>query len=301
MARARRLLALSALVAVAAVLGGCGGGGATLTAEPLSLEELTAAASTSAEASSGRYEFSMEMSFPGASAPLSFSGDGAFDTTTDRASFTFDLSSLAGLLGGLGAGLGAPDFSDPTGWKIDAVSEGKVVYLKFPLIADQLPEGKSWVRVDPTDAGDADGFDLSQLEQFTSNDPRALLDFLKAVSGEIETVGTEELRGVPTTHYRATIDLRNYDQLVPPASREQLESTLDELVTQSGLSEIPFDVWLDEDSLVRKAELTFSAKPSGSDESLDASMSFELFDYGADVDIDVPPPDQVADASALQG
>jgi hypothetical protein len=304
MAGARRFLMLFALAGVVAVLGACGGGGASLSAEPLSLAQLTSAAETSAEASSGRFEFSMDMALPGAPGAFAFSGDGAFDTTNDRASLSFDLSSLAGLLGGLAAGLGgadAPDFSDPAAWKIDAVTDGKVVYLKFPVIADQLPEGKSWVRVDPSATGTAAGFDLSELEQFTSNDPRSLLDFLKAVSGEIETVGTEELRGVATTHYRATIDLRNYEQLVPPADREELRTMLGDLVEQSGLAEMPFDVWLDESGLVRKVELTFSASPSGTADALDASVSFELFDYGADVDIAVPAADEVVDASALSG
>jgi hypothetical protein len=302
MARLRRLLALFALVGAVAVLGGCGGAAGAL--EALTLEQLTEAAATSAEAPSGRFELSMEMTYPGLATPFAFTGEGAFDTEAERASFSFDLSSLAGLFGGLLGGLGgadAPDFGNPAAWKIDGVQDGAVVYVRFPAIAGELPAGKTWVRVDSATAGKAAGFDLSELDQFTGEDPRTLLDFFKAVSGEIETVGSEELRGVTTTHYRATIDLRNYDRLVPPAERKELSDMLGDLVEQAGLSEMPFDVWLDDEGYVRKVAATFSASPPGQSGAFEASLAFELYDYGADVDIEPPPADQVVDASALPG
>jgi hypothetical protein len=246
----------------------------------------------------------MEMTFPGATESFGFSGDGAFDSGADRASLSFDLSSFAGLLGGLFAGAAgedAPDFGDADAWKIEAVQDGTVMYLRFPAVSDELPDGKSWVRIDPTTMAEAQGFDFEQFEQFTSNDPRKMLDFLKAVSGEVETVGTEELRGVSTTHYRATVDLRNYERLVPAEDREELSSMFGELIEQSGVSEMPFDVWLDDAGLVRKLELTFSQTQPGTTDVAEASMAFELYDYGADVEIELPPASQVVDASALSG
>jgi hypothetical protein len=299
----RRLLALLGLAAAAGALASCGGS-TTVSADALSAGELSQAAARSAEAPTGRFELALDMTFPGMPAGFAFSGEGAFDTEAKRASVTLDLSSLAGLLGGLAGGLGgpgAPDLGDPEGWKIDVVQDGEVVYVRFPAIAAELPEGKSWVRVDPSSTGKTGdfGFDLSQVEQLTGNDLRGLLDFVKAVSGEIETVGTEELRGVATTHYRATFDLLAIDRLVPPAQQKELGAALGELVEQSGLAEIPFDVWIDESGYIRKVESTFSATPEGSKDALEASVSFELYDYGADVDITAPVPDDVVDASAL--
>ena len=43
---------------------------------------------------------------------------------------------------------------------------------------------------------------------------------LRAVSEEVEELGTEDVRGVETTHYRTTVDLRRYPDLVPPDRRE---------------------------------------------------------------------------------
>ena len=245
----------------------------------------------------------MEMTFPGADEPFSFTGDGAFDTTANRASLTIDMSSFASLLGGLfagAAGAGGPELDDPDAWKIEAVQDGFVMYMRFPAVADQLPAGKSWVRMDLRQAGSAQGIDLEQLQRFTSNDPREILDYLRAVSGEIETVGTEELRGVETTHYYAIVDLLRYGKLAPPAEREKLRSLLGEVVEQSGLGKIPMDAWVDEHGLVRKLTMAFSATQPGTTEQATASMSFELYDYGKDVEIELPPAAEVVDASAHQ-
>ena len=74
-----------------------------------------------------------------------------------------------------------------------------------------------------------------------------------------------------------------------------------DLIEQSGLAEMPFDIWIDEDGHVRKVEATVSAAPEGTSEEAEASLTFELYDYGEDVDIAPPPADEVADESALSG
>jgi hypothetical protein len=294
----RRLLALLSLAGAVAVLGGCGGAGAL---EPVTLDELTQAASTSAEAPSGRFDLSLEMTYPGFATPMRFTGEGAYDTTADRAAFTFDLSAIVKLFGGLVGGQGTGVDLSPDAWRVEAIQDGKVVYVRFPAIGDQLPAGKTWVRVDADETTSVAGIELSGLEQFTDDDPRALLDFLEAASGEIETVGSEELRGVTTTHYRATIDLREYEQLAPPGKRKELRDMLGDLLQQAGLTEMPFDVWLDDDGYVRKLETSFSASPEGVGGAVEASMVLELYDYGADVGIVPPPAADVADVSALRG
>ena len=98
------------------------------------------------------------------------------------------------------------------------------MYMRFPFLADKLPEGKDWVKVDLRQAASqVPGLDLEQFLQFANNGPHSTLDYLKAVSGSIETVGVDELRGVSTTHYRTNVDLAKYAKLVPEAQREQLE------------------------------------------------------------------------------
>ena len=297
------LLAASVLAAA-----GCGGGtgssGVEGSGEPISLEQLASAASTSASATSVRFSFDASSTFPGAAEPFALSGEGAFDTANERAAFRVDMSSLAKLLGGFIAGFpGAdrsdlPDFDDPAGWQFELVQDGDVGYVSLPAIADQLPEGKTWVR-GTADAVKAGGFDFTQLDSFAQNDPRDALEALRAVSGDVETVGAEELHGVETTHYRAHLDP---DDLARQANERQADaaSLFDRLSAQSGVTDVPLDVWIDADGLVRKLAFDLDA-PDTAGQTGHVSLAFELWDYGEPVEIEVPPASQVADASALGG
>mgnify|MGYP001572825887 CR=1 FL=1 len=308
MTRSFGLSLLCSLAAFAVVFAtGCGGSGSTQTiaGESISFQELAQSATSSADAKSGRFAFDMSMSLPGADEVFAFSGEGAFDAESERASFSVDMSSFASLLGGLFAGMagpnaaGAPDFDDPSGWKIEAIQDGTVSYVRFPAVDDQLPAGKSWVRTDASKPGAKQGIDFD-FQQLTNTDPRELLDFLQGVSGEIEIVGTEQLRGVETTHYRATIDPLESEKLVPPEKQQEPESLVEQMAAQSGPGEIPIDVWLDESGLVRKLEMAFSSTQPGTSGSADASMTFEIYDYGEDVAIELPPASEVVDASAIR-
>ena len=301
-----RICALSILAACALVVAGCGGGASSsaIQAEPISFEDLAQSASTSADATSGRFSFDMAMTFPGADEQLSFSGEGAFDAASKRASFAVDMSAFAKLLGGFASALGGgnatglPDFDDPAGWKIEVVQDGDVAYLRFPAIDAQLPNGKTWIKASEGDAK-VGGFDFHELESFSSSDPRELLDVLRSLSGDLETVGTEELRGVETTHYRAVVDPVELAKGAATAG-QATDGLFDQLTAQSGIGAVPLDVWIDANGLVRKLSMEVSATDQASQAGA-ATISFELWDYGETVDIELPPASQVADASALHG
>jgi hypothetical protein len=303
MGRMRFGVVVAAVVAACALVAGCGGEEAvpSIAGEPIALEQLSRSANASAEATSGRFAFGMKVSFPGAEEALSFSGEGAFDKPGERASFAVDMSAFAELLGGFftaiaGPGAdGAPDFDDPTAWKIEVVQDGKVSYIHFRAISENLPEGKAWIRSDG-ESVKVDGFEFGELEDVASADPRQLLEMLEAVGGEVETVGVEELRGTETTHYRATIDPAEYAKTATPEERADLGPLVEPL--QAGVGEVPVDVWLDADGLVRKLSIEISAEEQG--EAGSASVSFELWDYGEDVEIELPPADAVVDASVLR-
>jgi hypothetical protein len=298
----------SALLASTALLAGCGGGDSAVRVDgqPISFEQLSQSATTSSDATSGRFAFDVSMTFPGADEPFALAGEGAFDHTAERASFSVDMSSLASMLGGLFAGLGGvgagaqgvPDFDDPSGWQIEVVRDGDVGYVRFPALDDQLPDGKSWIRAR---AGEkAGGFELDELDQFAQSDPRELLDALKAVTSEVEVVGTESLRGSDVTHYRAVVEPEDLAAKVPAGQREQTESLVDQITAQTGLEAVPVDVWIDSSGLVRKLAMTFSAVDPASSQRTEAAIAFELWDYNQPVSIDLPPASEVVDASAVR-
>ena len=194
---------LRSSLAVAAA--GCGG---SAVAVP-ELSSFTQVAQKSSAADSARFALELGMTIPVADKQLSFSAEGGFDTPAKRAQMTFDLSSFAELFKSLGSSLGGKvtgDLGTPSDWKLEAIQDGDTAYVHFPLIAEQLPPGKTWIKGDAKDLSQADAGQLSQFGSFAGTDPRDVFGLLKAVSGSIEAVGSEKVRGVETSHYRATID-----------------------------------------------------------------------------------------------
>ena len=297
----RRLhLVLAALVGVLAlVVSGCGG---STVAVP-ELTSFTSAADASSTADSAKFELTFSMTMPLSDKPLSFGASGGFDKSADRAQLTFDLSSLVELFKSIGQSFGGKvsgdDMGSPSDWKLDAIKDGDTVYVHFPLLTDKLPAGKTWVKGDAKDLEGAGAGDLSQFGSFAGTDPRDVFGMLKAVSGSIEAVGTEEIRGVETSHYKATIDVAKLEQLVPADERKSLGG-IDQAAAQAGLTGIPIEIWIDGDHQVRKLTFDVEAKQPGTSQTMKASFDVELYDYGKPLEITLPPADEVVDAATLK-
>jgi hypothetical protein len=244
----------------------------------------------------------VETTVPGADEAFSFSGEGAFDRPAERASFSVDMSGFARFLGGLFASLvpagtdDLPDFDDPDAWQIEIVQDGDAEYVRLPALDERLPQGKEWVRGTEGSSG-GNGFDFGELEDAARTDPREVLDVLRSITGEVETVGTEELRGVETTHYRAVVDPADLASARDREGRPAPPGIAGLLNADSGLDAIPVDVWIDAGGLIRKLSMALSATQPATTTKSEASMSFELWDYGEQVEIVLPPASEVVDAS----
>ena len=94
--------------------------------------------------------------------------------------------------------------------------------MKFPLLVG-LPTGgpRSGSSSTSKALGDrSSGSTSGQLQQLGQGDPSQALDYLRA-TGEVEEVGTEQIDGVETTHYRGTIQLDAVAEQVPAEQRER--------------------------------------------------------------------------------
>ena len=290
---------VAVLVALAVVAAGCGS--ADRAALP-ALSDLTLVANTTDRVDSARFEMAMKMEIPGFGGEFSFDAAGAFDTPAKTGEISVDLGSFATMLGGFAQAFGGSgdDLPDADDWKLDVRLDDTVMYLRFPLLENDLPEGKSWVKVDLTTPG---GASLDQMRTFTdSSDPRKMLPYLRSLAGGLEVVGTDEVRGVDTTHYRAEVDVAKVlEQAAKEAGAAAQPGIFDQLQTMVGLSTIPIDVWVDADNLLRKLEISLSAAPQGATGEMKASVTMEMFDYGEPVEIDVPPPSETVGAESVPG
>ncbi len=297
----RRLALIPVLVAVLGlVASGCGG---SQVAVP-ELASFATVARSSASSDSAQFELTFEATVPGVDKRLSFTAGGGYDTPARRSRIAVDLTSLADLMTQVGPMLGGSvtgDLADtdPGDWKLDAIVDGDVVYLRFPPLAKELPDGKTWVKGNAKELAQSGTSGLDQAGSLSGLDARDVFGFLEGVSGSIESVGSEDVRGVTTSHYRATLDPAKLATLVPADKRESLGG-IDEAARQAGLDDLPIDVWVDADGRLRKLAIELDATLPGSDESLQASLVVEVYDYGAPLDLELPPADQVADAATLR-
>ena len=215
--------------------------------------------------------------------------DGGFDFDSRRATMTVD-----------GSKFGAPEIG-----KIEAVvdyASGLVMYMKFPpqLTADL--GGKSWVKFDVGTLLKQSGVDvdLSSLTQGESADPTNGLGMLRGADN-VTTVGTETVRGVDTTHYHLVV---NIDKALAEAPVSQRDA-LSKLVSLYTVHTLPADVWLDSDGRVRRFQETVDAgnirNPAGVQQQFKGALTvtYEMYDFGAPVDVKIPPADQTADLSQL--
>src|SRR6266536_1220417 len=138
--------------------------------------------------------------------------------------------------------------------------------------------GKSWLRLDPAALSKASGRDLGNLTQ-AGNDPTQALTLLKGASTDVREVGTEQVRGIETTHYKATIDLRKAAEQQSPEAKRQVER----LIAQARVRSLPADVWVDDQGQLRKMQYTLKMRPKDTGQqqgSATVSTAMELFDFG---------------------
>lgn len=223
----------------------------------------------------------MEVSGLAGSAPIKLRGAGAFDYANKKGRLEMELPNL-----------GLPGI--PAGAKAEMIFNGNIFYMRYPGFGTPA---KPWLKVDIGALSKQSQF--AGLDQM-SNDPAATLDTLRGVSGEVNRVGTEKVRGVETTHYRATLDMKKAAAAVPPNRR----ATFDRFAEQLDIATMPMEVWVDGDGRTRKMsysiDLSKAAAQAGSAEpGLKMAMVVELYDFGVKVDATPPPATQVNDAASL--
>ena len=111
------------------------------------------------------------------------------------------------------------------------------------------------------------------------------LSYLKALAGDedIEVLGTEEVRDVEATHYRAQTTFERLNAQTPEELRDpELEAIIDQLPESVSL-----DLWISADGLPRRMDLEYQVQDST------FRVQIELFDFGAPIEVVLPAPESV--------
>jgi len=248
--------------------------GVAAEAEPVDL--IRQAPDRALEAGSGRIEMTTTVVIDGVTHELTATG--AFAGT--RARLEMDIADLIAAE--------APGQSLPAGADepIEIVVDGATTYLRMPLLAS-LTGVDGWLSMSAADLGQSG--DPLGLGAGATN-PLQLLEALRGVSSHIETIG--ESGDGETYGYEVTVDLTKAAEQLPEAMRDAYLEQLASL----GTTELPLEVWVDADGLVRALDVDLADLAAGSEDLAgfeSGRLEVRFSDYGADVTVEVPDPADV--------
>ena len=237
------------------------------------------------EASEGDDETETETETEEADAPAELDAAGFYPAVMEamREAETFNFQTVSESGGQSQTMEGQARFGDD-GVEMKASSTGaqpmelilidQAMYLK----SADLGTGDKWLKVDLSDPNSLFGM----IGKAT--DPEVMFKAMEAPK-KLELVGTEEVDGVETNHYRITLDPTKYLEAMefPPAMADMMPK---ELVTAR---------WVDGDDLPRKFSQSLEVPAMGGGKPTSTSSEGTYSDFGTDVEIEAPPADQVTE------
>lgn len=212
-------------------------------------------------------ELSVDDFYPSVMAAMREAGTFTFESVSDAAGQTQTMSGQARFSD---AGMEMKASSDGA-QPMELILLGKAMYLK----SAELGAGDTWLKIDLSDPDSPFGM----IGKVT--DPEVMFKAMESPK-KLELIGSEDVDGVATNHYRITMDPSRYLEAMgfPAAMAGMLPQ---ELVTE---------MWVDGDDLPRKFAQTIDIGAADGDAS---TTEGTYSDYGADVEIEAPPADQVTE------
>jgi hypothetical protein len=261
-------------------LSGCSGSSAVSSV----VDPVAQAAQVSELAPGFKASLSEEITPPGSSEAVTGSGTGIFDQRDHRGALSLQINAEGH------SSTAETQYSD------------LALYMRLPSSSSQassITHGKPWIKLDLRGVSAALGINFSALtDSSASSNPGQLLSYLKAASGQVTRIGAEQVQGVPTTHYRATIEYDRYAGRVAPAQRAAASQSVAALERLTGTHSQLVDVWVDGQHRVRREELTFHECLPGVPGTSQIHLQIEFSDFGVQAMPAVPPSSEVADITS---
>jgi hypothetical protein len=161
---------------------------------------------------------------------------------------------------------------------MELILVGKAMYMK----SADLGTGDKWLKIDMSDPDSLFGM----LGKAT--DPAVMLKAMEEPK-KLELVGSEEVDGVVTNHYRITLDPAQYlDAMDFPAAMTDMLPQ--ELVTE---------MWVDADDRPRQFEQTMEVPAMGGGKPTTSTTRGTYSDFGTDVEIQAPPASEVTEQPGM--
>ena len=257
---------------------------------------LAEALNPAAAASSARFEAVIAFSGgPDSEMPgdVEITMSGAYDTANEASELTVDFSSLVSAMASapasgeedvLGLELMAGFFAEP----MQTITIGDTAWVKWGLLSIFTGQEDVWLET----TNDASGDVTSDFGFSATVAPDEFLTNFEYAYGTVNKLGTEKVRGVNTTHYQVIIDADALAATMSAEEREEFETELG----ATPIGDFPMEFWIDADGLLRRMEVDLANAALASEDTEDlesGTMTFEMWDYGTDLNITPPPADQI--------
>ena len=275
LAAVRRCVASALALPLVLGAAACGDDDAETLAVQATPAAMAEAAQETLDAGTGRFEATMTMEVMGQHLDVPMTG--AFDGAAGRQSAEIDMGSMF-----RGLGDDVPTQLAGLGGTMELVRDGDVLFMCWDLL-----ETLAGSRCGSIDLSEVVGTELP----LGSTDPTSFTRALAGAEG-VEEVGTETTDGVETQHFTGTFKLTTALASLDPDQAAALEASFEQLGDDVEDAVFPFDVWVDADGRIRRMVSEVELQ-SGS-----VSVDQRYFDFGDDVDIQVPEGD-VADLGEL--
>jgi len=263
----RALPVLAAVAAAGALASGCGSASPGAVLDPVA-----SAAETTNNAPGARVAMRIAVTVAGLPQQITIDAGGHIQFKSQEGEIAMQLNGVPGAAaGGIGEG----------GTITERFVGGKM-FMSSTAFTGKLPAGTSWIELDLAAAEKKLGLDPSALSSGQAN-PAQFLEYLRAGGGTVLVSGTERVRGVETTRYSGTIDLRK----IPGADSSAAKQAIDGIVAGTGTSLVPVRAWVDAKKLIRRFSLTMPLAIDG--HRLETKVTEELFGFGPQPAVQAPP------------
>jgi hypothetical protein len=156
----------------------------------------------------------------------------------------------------------------------ESIADGTTSYTSSEGL-ESITEGKKWMKLDLAGAAKLQG-GASPAQ----GGPQEGLKVLERVM-DAEEVGTDDVDGVPATHYRGNF----------PATEEIFG-------VKTHFSAPHADVWIDSQDRVRRMRIVVTGSIGQSSQSTTTEMDINFVEFGRVPKIELPPADEVFDATS---
>lgn len=233
------------------------------------------------------------------------------------ASFRFDESIRARSSSGSSqtmaiTGQGQADFATkafsasinaPSGGALKVMLVRGTEYVQVPAAdRSRIPGHKKWVSVNLRKVSQAKlGASFAPFSSASSNNPSQALAQLSAVSSGVTKMGAATVAGVPTTEYRAKVNLTKVAARAQAMEGAKAAQAVRQEIKALGTTMVPVQIWIDAHHLVRQIRYQVPIPPAsagGASGRGTAESTVTFTGFGAPVHLSPPPAGQTADITS---